>query len=683
MAPSPCRVTPCTVAPAFGSLRTPLMKNLRTTAASRLVNSLSSAARMLAVAAAPLFAGYARAELPPLLPRETILGEALAEAPLISPDGQHFAWLAATNGLPNLWVCSVSTNDTRLLSRDPRGTVRQPAWQFDSQAVLYLQDSDGSGNLHVMQAHVASGNIRDLTPFTGVQARLVATSPKRPEEILVALNLRNRRSLDVFRIDLRSGALGLDTEGEPDTTGWYADADLNIRLAQILLPSGEFALGTRPDARSMWRPILKWGSDDALGRVIGFGPGGSNVWLVSSVQAPAPRLLDIRLDTGAATIAAQDPKFDVASVLLHPSSNTLEAVQIYRSRAQWHIANPELMPDFEALRRFRNADVDVLSRDSSNRLWTVSLTADTAPVLYALYDRTSKQVTPLFSERPALDGARLAGVRPIAFKARDGLPLEGYLTLPSGVEPRRLPGVVLVHAGPWSRVAWGFDPESQWLANRGYAVLQVNFRGSTGYGKDHLNAGDKQWGDKSLTDVIDGKKWAVEQGYLDEARVAIMGAGFGGYTALAALAFHPKEFAAGVSLAGPPNLATLIESTPNPGSAMRQLLEKRVGNPKTDAEMLRQRSPASRAAAITAPLLAATTGRDPQIDLKDMDQFVAAIRAEGRTVNYLYFPDDTAGLRDFGNRLRFAAEVEGFLAKHLGGRAEPPSPNLQTDKLKR
>ncbi len=655
------------------------MKNLRTHAPLR---PLALALLLAATAAVPL-ARVSRAELPPLIPRQTLLGTAEAEAPLISPDGSQLAWVALTNGLPNLWVRSVATNDTRLLSRDPRGSVQQPLWQFDGQAVLYLQDTDPAGTPHLMQAHVASGNIRDLTPFTGVQARIVATSPKRPDEILVALNLRDRRGLDVFRIDLRSGGLGMDTEGSPDTTGWYADSDLSIRLAQLILPDGTFALGSRPDARSMWRPILRWGSDDALGRVIGFGPGGSNVWLVSSVQAPAPRLLDIRLDTGATVIAAQDPRFDVTSVLLHPASNTLQAVQIYRSRAQWHLADPSMMTDFEALRKFRNADVDVLSRDQRNRLWTVSFTSDTAPVLYALYDRETRKVTPLFSERSALEDATFAGVRPITFKARDGSDLEGYLTLPPGLEPKNLPAVVLVHGGPWSRVAWGFDPEAQWLANRGYAVLQINFRGSTGYGKDHLNAGDKEWGGKILTDLIDGKNWAVEHGTIDGNRVAIMGSGFGGYATLAALASYPRLFKAGVSLAGPPSLPTMIESFPGTTSAMRKLLEKRVGHPRTDAEKLGNQSPASRPGAIIAPLLAATTGRDPQIDLKEMDQFIAAIRAEGHSVDYLYFPDDTAALRDFTHRLQFAAEVEAFLAKHLGGRAEPIPDGLRNDKLRR
>lgn len=623
------------------------------------------------------------AQPPPLLSRQILFSSPTRGAPFIAPDGKHLAWIESTNGLPNLWVRSPADPEGRLLSRDPRGTVRQPVWQSDAQAVLYLQDSDGLGNWHLMQAHVTSGTLRDLTPFTGVQARLVATSPRVVDEILVAMNLRDRRLFDVFRIDVRTGAVLFEAENSGEITTWFADDDLNIRLAQVILPNGELALSTRSDPRSMWRPILRWGADDALGKVIGFGPTGTNVLLLSSVRAPAPRLLDINLATGATTIVAQDARFDVIGALSHPFSNTLEAVQFMRDRAQWQVMQPDLARDFTALRNFRDADIDVLSRDVTDRLWTIGFTAENAPVLYALYDRHERTVRPLFSENPVLERIPFANSRPIALDARDGRPLAGYLTLPPGQDPRNLPGVVLVHGGPWSRTIWGFDPEVQWLANRGYAVLQINFRGSTGYGRDHLNAGNQEWGGKILLDLIDGKRWAIGQGYLDPKRVAIMGAGFGGYAALATLAFHPDEFAAGVSLAGPPDLVTMVTAVPTNAVAVRAVFDQRVGNVDTDLALLRNQSPASRAAQIKAPLLAAVTGRDPQVPVQAMDAFVAAVRREGRHVEYLYFADETTVLRQPANRLRFHAATEAFLARHLGGRAEPPAEFEKFEALRR
>jgi dipeptidyl aminopeptidase/acylaminoacyl peptidase len=641
--------------------------------------------------AASLVAGWvffpARAELPPLIPRLHLFGDAERGTPLISPDGTHLAWLAPTNGLVNLWVRSLPvdgpTNDTKVLSLDPRGTVRQPAWQSDSQAVLYHQDSDGFGNVHVFQAHLPTGNIRDLTPFTGVQGRLLATSPTRIDEILVTLNLRDRRMSDVWRVDTRTGAVALESENTGETVAWFADPDLNLRLSQFLLPNGDLALGTRSDARSMWRPLLRWSASDALGRIVGFGPTRENVWIVSSVGAPAPSLIDVNLVSGTAAIVSRDPRCDVATALLHPSSNTIEAVQVTRSRAQWQLINTNLFADFEALRRFRDGDLDVLSRDRADRFWTVTYSSPDYPLFYALYDRANRKVVPLFDERPALAGARFGSSRPISFKARDGLPLEGYLTLPAGLEPRALPTVLLVHGGPWSRTIWGFDSEVQWLANRGYAVLQVNFRGSTGYGKDHLNAGDKEWGGKILLDLLDAKQWAVDQGYADPRRLAIMGTGFGGYAATAMLALHPDAFAAGANLAGPPNLLTMLASVPASAAGMRAVLDRRVGKPETDAALLQAHSPTVRAALIKAPLLVALPGHDPQVPVAEMDRFVTAIRKEGRNVEYFYFPDEGATLRNPMNRLRHAAAVEAFLAKHLGGRADPPLELERFESLRR
>lgn len=629
----------------------------------------------------------ARAELPPLIPRVQLFRDAERGTPLVSPNGTHLAWLAPTNGLVNVWVRSLPvdgpTNDTRILSLDPRGSVRQPAWQSDGQAVLYHQDSDGFGTFHLFQAHLPTGNIRDLTPFTGVQGRLLATSPTRVDEILVTLNLRDRRIHDVWRVDTRTGAIALESENTGETVAWFADPELALRLSQFVLPNGDLALGTRPDARSLWRPLLRWSASDALGRVVGFGPGRTNVWIVSSVGAPAPSLIDVNLVAGTAAVVARDPRYDVATALIHPSSNNIEAVQITRSRAQWQLINTNLLADFEALRRFRDGDVDIVSRDLADRFWTVGYSAADAPLLYALYDRSRRQVTPLFDERPALAGARFATTRPVSFKARDELPLEGYLTLPAGLEPRQLPTLLLVHGGPWSRTIWGFDPEVQWLANRGYAVLQINFRGSTGYGKAHLNAGDKEWGGKILLDLLDAKKWAVDQGYTDPARVGIMGSGFGGYAATASLALHPTEYAAGINLAGPTDLLTMLSGVPANAAGLQAVLDRRVGKPDTDAALLRAQSPSTRAASIKAPLLLALPGHDPQSPVAAVDRFIAAIRREGRPVEYLFFPDEGATLRDPLNRLRFYAAVEAFLAKHLGGRAEPAADREQFESLRR
>lgn len=627
--------------------------------------------------------GSLAAEPTPLIPRTTLFQPALRSAPQISPDGRLVSWIAATNAASSLWIRTFEPGEPRQVALDAQGSLRQPTWQADSRALLFLQDTDPSGTPHLFQVHLASGNIRDLTPFLGVSARLVATSPARPHSLLATLNLRDRRLPELFRIDVFTGALVMEEENPGDITAWHPDALLQPRLAQIRQPDGHSSLSTRPDARSLWRPLLRWGPDEALGRFVAFGPTGSNAWILSSVGAPAPRLLDLHLAQGRTTVAARDPRYDVTDVLIHPASNTLQAVQFTRDRAQWLLLDPSLKPDFDALQAFDDADLDVVGRDLNDQRWTVALSYDHRPTQYALYDRATRTVTPLFDESPPPHPTPLAQTRPFQFTARDGLPLEGYLTLPTGLDPRGLPAVLLVHGGPWARTIWGYDPEVQWLANRGYAVLQVNFRGSTGYGKPHLQAGDREWGGTMLLDLIDTKRWAAQQGLIDPSRTALMGTGFGGYATLAALALHPGEFAAGVSLSGAPSLITLIAALPPGSSPLRSLLQQRLGDPEKDRPRLLAHSPITHVRQLRDPLLVVATGNDPQAPITELDAFVAALRRDNRTVEYLLFPQESGLLRLPLHRRRFHAAAEAFLARHLGGRAQPPTDPERFDSHKR
>lgn len=629
----------------------------------------------LAIVATQVWTPFAQADLPPLAPRDVLFRPASQGPPLVSPNGSQIAWVAVTNGFPQLWIRDLTNSAARPLLPDPRGSLLQPAWQSDGEAILYLQDCDGLGTLHLMQFHVASGNLRDLTPFTGVQARLIASPLQQLDQITIAMNLRDRRFFDAYRLDVRTGGILRDADNTGEIVEWFADNDLNLQLAQIRLPDGTQTLSTRPDARSIWRPLLRLGADDVLGRVVGFGPANTNVWLLTSALASSQRLLDLHLPTGNAAVVAQDPRYDVGTVILHPTSNTLDAVQFARSRAQWQLANTNLLPDFAALRKYRDADIAILSRDAADSVWTVGFVTDAAPILYALYRRTTREVVALHSESEVPAGFQGARTQVLSFKARDGLSLDGYLTLPPGVEPKSLPTIVLVHGGPWARDSWGYDPATQWLANRGYAVVQVNFRGSSGHGKDHLNAGDKEWGGKILLDLLDAKAHVVAKGHADPKRVAIMGTGFGGYAVLAALALHPDEFAAGVSVSGTPDLRSLHNAIPAKALQLRSILERRMGHPQKDGELIQRHSPASRAAFIKSPVLVATTGHDTQVPVDLMDRFVTDVRREGRQVDYLYFEDEPGRLRSTAALRQFQAATEAFLGRTLGGRVEPPGPN--------
>ena len=337
----------------------------------------------------------------------------------------------------------------------------------------------------------------------------------------------------------------------------------------------------------------------------------------------------------------------------------------HRRNAPWETA-----ADFARLRTLHPGRLEVLSRDLEDRTWVVAFEQDVEPPRYYRYDRQTRETTPLLSSAPGLAGYALAPMSPISFRARDGLTLQGYLTLPPGRPPGGLPMVLLVHGGPWRRDQWGFDHVAQWLASRGYAVLQVNFRGSTGYGKAHLEAGTREWGGRMLTDLVDGKAWAVREGYADPGKVCVMGPSYGGYATLSALAFTPTEFVCGIAFAAPTDLAALVRSRSWPHTPY---WEARVGRPETDETFLRSRSPLFATDRIVAPLLVIHGANDPNVDRLHGDRLVARLRAEGKPVDYLVLPDEGHGLRRLSSRLRFFAAVEDFLARHLGGDYEPPA----------
>jgi dipeptidyl aminopeptidase/acylaminoacyl peptidase len=622
------------------------------------------------------------AGLPPLIPRDTLFGNPEKTNPKISPDGKKLAYLAPNNGVLNIWVRSVSQSDDHVITGSAKRPIRQFFWQGDSEYIIYLQDQDGDENYHLYQAALSSNMVRDLTPFQSVRAIPVAVDALHPDRILVGLNLRDPRLHDVYRIDLKTGAVELDTENPGDVRNWTADNDQQVRLATVMSPDGGTEIRSRLNAQDRWKSALKWGVEESIGGPVGFTPDNRAALILSSVDANALRLVELDLASGGQRVISEDPQYDVSDALLHPRTHALEAVEYSRDRSEWTVLNPDLQADFDALSHVRDGDLEILSRDLDDRIWTVAYVTDDGPVYFYIYDRASKQATLLFSNRPDLEGYQLAKIKPITYSARDGMLLHGYLTLPVGLEPHNLPLVLLVHGGPWHRDTWGYDPFVQWLANRGYAVLQINFRGSTGYGKAYLNAGNHEWAGKMQTDLLDGKEWAIREGYADPKKVAIMGASYGGYATLVGVAHTPDEFVCGVDIVGPSSIATLLASIPPYWEPMKALFLKRVGDPDTQEELIRAASPLYRAHQIKVPLMIGQGANDPRVKQAESDQIVAEMRKNGKPVEYLVFPDEGHGFARPENSLKFTAAAESFLAKYLGGRAEPPGVHENTDDLR-
>jgi dipeptidyl aminopeptidase/acylaminoacyl peptidase len=612
----------------------------------------------------------------PLIPRNVLFGNPERADPQISPDGTQLGYLAPVDGVLNVWIRTLGKSDDRAVTADKKRGIRNFTWQFDNQHVLYTQDVGGDENWRLYQTDIASRQTRDLTPFNKVRVDIVAYEWKKPDEILVQMNQRNPELFDVHRINLKTGKILLDTQNPGDVQSWQADNDLQVRAAQVQMPDGGTIVRVRDSANAPWRELIKWGPDETFGSTNGFTPDNKALWVTTSLDVNAARLLEIDVATGKQKVIVEDPQFDVNGTINNPKTNALEAVGFIKQRTEYSFLDPSVKDDFAELSKVRPGDIDGLSQSLDDSKWIVTYVADNAPVYWYLYDRPSKKATLLFSNRPQLEKYTLSAMKPIEFAARDGMTLYGYLTTPAGMDAKNLPMVLFVHGGPWGRDQWGYDSYAQWLSNRGYAVLQINFRGSTGYGKKYVNAGDRQWAGSMHTDLLDGKDWAVKQGVADAKKVCIMGGSYGGYATLAGVAFSPDAFACGVDIVGPSNLNTLLKTIPPYWSTILATFHKRMGDSE---DILKAQSPLFKADQIKVPLLIGQGANDPRVNKAESDQIVAAMRKNNKPVEYYVFPDEGHGFARPTNNMAFNAAAEEFLAKYLGGRYEPP--NQDENKL--
>ncbi len=635
-------------------------------------------AAAIAVAPVVLLAGAlaprrAEAALPPLIPRDVLFGNPERASPRLSPDGKRLAWLAPDDrNVLQVWVRLGAGGDAKKVTNDSRRGIRQYLWAEDDRTLLYLQDSDGDENFHVLGADLETGAVRDYTPFQGVRAEQVRVSPTVRDRFLVALNLRDRRAMDVHLVDLRTGAVTLDTQSPGDVQAWTATDDLAVRGASASLPDGSSEVRVRGGPGEPWRVIARapFGEEAEL---LDLSADGKVALVRTNVASDTVRLVAVDVATGKETVVARSAKVDLGDAVIHPRRHVVEAADFPAARQAWTIVDPAVKPDFDGLRALGKGDFTIVSRDRADRTWVVELVDDRAPARYYAWDREARKASFLFSSRPKLDGFTLAEMRPFTVKARDGLELNGYLTLPVGVPPKALPAVLFPHGGPWARDAWGFSRWAQWYANRGYAVLQVNFRGSTGYGKAFLNAGNREWGRKMHADLLDTVAWAVKQGHVDAKRVAVDGGSYGGYSALASAAFTPDVFRCAVAVVAPSNLFTLLRSVPSWWAPFLAQLHRRVGNPDDPADepLLRAASPLFSADRIRIPLLLGQGKNDPRVRQAEAEQIVAAIEKSGGRVTYVLYPDEGHGFARPENQIDFDARAEAFLADCLGGRAEP------------
>jgi dipeptidyl aminopeptidase/acylaminoacyl peptidase len=625
-----------------------------------------------------------------LIPRSVLFGNPERTSPRLSPDGGSLAWIAPRNGVLNVWVAPIgngpavsaadSTVDTgdsgvdwaaaRAVTEDTDRGIRSFEWARDGRHLLYVQDVGGDENWRLYDVDLLTGARRDLTPFEGIHATIIATSKRKPGEVLVGINADNPQLHDVYRLDLESGSLVKEI-ANPGYAGWLADEDLAVRCAMAPLPDGSFDVLVRDSAEDEFRTLLSIPAEDVTSTdVVSFSGDGTSLLMISAADANTGRLARADLATGTVAVLLEDHVADVAGAVLHPDSRDPQVVLLLKDRMEYVVLDPAVEDDVKAIRALHPGDPVFLGRDDADQTWLVGFDIDAGSITYFMYDRATRSGRPLFEARPALSGYELAPMEPFRYTARDGLEVHGYLTFPPGLGRSGLPAVLNVHGGPQVRDTWGYDGEAQWLANRGYLCVQVNYRGSTGYGKAFVAAGDREWGGKMHDDLVDAVEYVAAQGWADRSKVAIYGGSYGGYAALVGAAFTPDAFCCAVDIVGPSNLKTLLETIPPYWAPMIQQLYRRVGNPETDVDFLWSRSPLSRARDIRIPLLIAQGANDPRVKQAESEQIVAALSEAGIEHEYMLFPDEGHGFAKPENRIKFYTAAERFLARYLGGRFE-------------
>jgi len=648
----------------------------------RLTIALLSGAALLAAGTAATAGPAPQSGADTLIPRDKIFGNPSRAGGQISPDGRHVSWLAPVDGVMNVWVAPIGNlGAAKAVTKEAKRGLQNYFWAPDGAHIIYLQDAGGNENFRVHSVDIATLEDTALTKAGDkVRAQIQGVSKLRPDVVLIGLNDRNPQFFDLYEVNYKTGATKLVMEN-PGYGGWVTDNQLKPRFAFQQVPGGGskyFRLG----ADGKWAEVLTVANEDFFTTApIGFNRDGTTLYWVDSRGRDKAALIKMDAASLKTDVIAGSDKADIQGLLTDPETYEPIAYSVNYLKNEWTPLNAEAKGDLDFLKSKLPGEVSIVSSTDDGSKLIVAASAAEQPATAYIYDRKAKSVTKLYETRPDLSAYPLQPMWPVEIPTGDGKTLVSYLTLPPGADAnkdgkadRPVPMVLFVHGGPWARDGYGYNSAHQWLANRGYAVLSVNFRGSTGFGKGFVNAAIGEWSGKMHQDLIDAVDWSIARGVTSKDKVAIMGGSYGGYATLVGLTFTPEKFACGVDIVGPSNLKTLMESFP---PYWRPILEgtfyKHIGDPSKPEDLKRMmaQSPITRVDAITKPLLIGQGGNDPRVVKAESDQIVAAMKARKLPVTYINYPDEGHGFVRPENRLSFFAISEGFLSKCLGGRAEP------------
>jgi len=625
-----------------------------------------------------------------LIPRSALFGNPEKAQARVSPDGKYISFIAPRDGVLNVWLAERGKLDAaKPITNDQKRGIRQHYWTYDNRHVLYLQDTDGDENWHLYAVDVVNGTEKDLTPYKGARADLVDLSWKKPGFAAVALNDRVAEWQDLWEVDVNTGKRTLIEQNSDEMAGYLVDLELKPKLAQKNTADGSELLRRVGDK---WVTLLKIAQEDSLTTApLAIEAGGKTALVQSSVGRDKAALVRVDIASGKTTVLGASEAADIENVWLEPKTAAPQAYTVNYLKPTIAVLDSSVQKDVDLLTKQLGDGFSVTNRTLDDSMWTVVTDDARAPATAYLYERKSGTVTKLFEQRPALSKAPLVPMQALELKARDGLTLVSYLSLPPGSDAngdgfpeKPVPLVLNVHGGPWGRDTYGFDNEHQWLANRGYAVLSVNFRASTGFGKGFVNAGNREWGAKMHDDLLDALEWAIAKKITTADKIAIYGGSYGGYATLAGLTLTPDVFACGVDIVGPSNLETLLASIPPYWKSFYEELASRVGDPRTEEgkKLLAERSPLTHVAAITKPLLIGQGANDPRVKQAESDQIVKAMKDKNLPVTYVLYPEEGHGFARPTNRTSFYAIAEGFLSQCLGGRYEPIGNDFKGANLK-
>lgn len=626
-----------------------------------------------------------------LIPREDLFANPDHIAVRVSPNGEYLSHIAPKNGVLNIYVSKINDiKNSKAITDDKVRGIRSYFWAYDNKHILYLQDNAGDENWQLHKVDINTGKDVNLTPEEGIRTEIYAYSHNSPSKIIIGNNTRNRSYFDIYELDLNTGNKKIIFQND-SYYGFTFDNDLNLRFIQKETSDGGKEIFSYKDGKlELFMTVLN--KDVSTTNLFGFNKDNTKLYMTDSKNSNTSELIELDLSTKEKKQVYHNQKSDIVSVLIEETSKKIQAVYVNYLKDELIVIDSSIQKEIDYLKNLEPGNLSIISRSLDNKYWIIAYLYDDKPLTYYIFETEKMQATKLFSNLQRLEKYELTKMHPVVIKTRDNLDLVSYLSLPlqsvksksDSVPTTPQPMILLVHGGPSARDDWGLNQLHQWLANRGYAVLSVNYRGSVGFGKEFFQAGFGQWSAKMHDDLIDAVNWSINNKIADKNKICIMGGSYGGYATLVGLTFTPDTFACGVDIVGPSNLITLLESIPPYWkSALQFLINLTGGDPKTEdgREILRSKSPITYFDKIKKPLLIGHGANDPRVKQHESDQIVQAMEAKNIPVTYALYPDEGHGFVKPANRIAFYAITEGFLSEHLGGEYEPIGDDLKKSSI--